>query len=120
MHEFSIAEDILESALEEAEKHKATTIKRIHVTVGELLMARLDQLEFALKSLAVDTIAEDMDVKLKTTPPKFKCENEHISEIHIDEDDIYLALASLKCPVCKKPLQVLSGKECILEKIIAE
>ncbi|MBN2013612.1 MAG: hydrogenase maturation nickel metallochaperone HypA [Candidatus Altiarchaeota archaeon] len=120
MHEFSIAEDILEVALDEAEKHKASRIKHISVEVGGLMMANLEQLDFALRSLSVGTLAEDMEVDLKTVPGRFKCDNNHVNEVSIEEDDLYLALASLRCPECGSPLRVLSGKECVLKRIIAE
>lgn len=120
MHEFSLADSILSVALEEAKKHKATKIKQMSVDVGELSMASLEQLDFALQSLAVDTIAEGMKVKLRAVPAKFACEKGHVNKIKLKGPDVYLALATLKCPKCKGALSVLGGKECILKQIVAE
>lgn len=120
MHEFSIAEDILNAVLDEVKKSKASRIKKIHIEVGELMMANLEQLEFALKSLSSGTIAEGMETDLKTVPGKFKCDNNHVNEIGIGGEDLFLALASLRCPECGSPLRVLSGRECVLKRIVAE
>lgn len=120
MHEFSIAEDILNAALDAVKESGASSIKNISIDVGELMMANLEQLDFALKSLSVGTLAENMSIELNTVPGKFRCDNGHVNEISIDDDDLYLALASLRCPDCGSPLQVLSGRECVLRKITAE
>jgi hydrogenase nickel incorporation protein HypA/HybF len=120
MHEFSLADSILSVALEEARKHKAKRIKKMEVDVGELSMASLEQLDFALQSLAVDTMAEGMKVKLRVVPAKFSCERGHVSKIKLKGPDLYFALATLRCPKCKGALSVVGGKECILKRIVAE
>jgi hydrogenase nickel insertion protein HypA len=120
MHEFSLADSILSVALKEAEKHKAKKIKRMEVDVGELSMASIEQLTFALKCLAVDTIADGMAVKLKAVPAKFACEKGHVSRIKLKGPDVYLALATLRCPKCDGTLSAVGGKECVLKRIVAE
>jgi hydrogenase nickel incorporation protein HypA/HybF len=120
MHEFSLADSILSVALEEAKKHNAAKIKKMWLDVGELSMASLPQLDFALRSLAEGTIAEGMDVKLRTVPAKFMCEKGHVKKMRMRGPDVYLALATLRCPRCGGMLSAVGGKECVLKKIVAE
>lgn len=120
MHEFSLAESILSAALKEAERHKAKKIKKMFIEVGELSMAGLEQLEFALKSLAEGTIAEGMNIKLYSVPGRFKCDRGHVSRISLNGMDMFLGLTTMRCPKCGSNLKVISGKECVLKKIVAE
>jgi hydrogenase nickel incorporation protein HypA/HybF len=120
MHEFSIAGDVLNAAIMEAGKHNASRIKSISIDVGGLMQVNPEQFEFALKSLSMGTIAEGAEIELRTTPVRFECVQKHVNELDLSGMDLQIALSGLRCPECKGAVKILSGKECILRRIIAE
>ena len=95
MHEFSVATDIIENAIEEAKKHNATRIKEITLEIGKLAMINPDQMKFALELLSGETIAEGADIILKVLPLRVKCAKKHINEI----DELDIERVSMACAV---------------------
>ena len=127
MHEFSVATDIIENAIEEAKKHNATRIKEITLEIGKLAMINPDQMKFALELLSGETIAEGADIILKVLPLRVKCAKKHINEIDeldIERDDLYARLYTianeLRCPECNGKVKIIGGRECTLKRIVAE
>ncbi|HEX54741.1 MAG: hydrogenase maturation nickel metallochaperone HypA [Candidatus Altiarchaeales archaeon] len=120
MHEFSIAVNILENAIKEAKKHKANRVKEIFLEIGQLTLINPEQLEFAIKSIAEGTIAENLRVNIEISPIRVKCGNEHVNELQCDGKDYYFLLSHLRCPECGEAVKILSGRECILKRIIAD
>ena len=127
MHEFSVATDIIENAIEEAKKHNATRIKKITLEIGKLAMINPDQMKFALELLSGETIAEGADIILKVLPLRVKCAKKHINEIDeldIEKDDLYARLYTianeLRCPECNGKVKIIGGRECTLKRIVAE
>jgi len=120
MHEFSIAADIVDSAIKEAEEHKAKRIKKIFLEIGKLTLINPEQLEFAIQSTARDTIADGLKIRIDILPVEVECEEKHRNEVKYDGQDYYFFLTELRCPECGKPVRIISGKECILKRIVAE
>jgi len=65
MHEFSIAQNILETALAEAEKHKGKRICTLGVTLGKASHIEPDSLEFCLEAVTKGTIAEGAQIEVE-------------------------------------------------------
>ncbi|HIE34549.1 MAG TPA: hydrogenase maturation nickel metallochaperone HypA [Candidatus Altiarchaeales archaeon] len=120
MHEFSIAADIVDSAIKEAEDHKAKKIKEILLEIGQLTLINPEQLEFAIQSTASDTIADGLKIRIEILPVEIECEEKHRNKVEYRGKDYFLFLSELKCPECGKPVRIISGKECILKRIVAE
>lgn len=77
MHEMSIAQSIVDIALEEARKANAQSIKRIGVQVGALSCVDTHALDFGFRAVAVGTTAEDANLEIETVPATafcFSCE----------------------------------------------
>lgn len=64
MHEFGIAQRILDTALEEAKKHGVEKITRIRVNVGKLNNLTEDSLKFAFGIVTKDTIAAEAEIEM--------------------------------------------------------
>ena len=73
MHSLAMAQDILEAALIEAEKHNARLIKAISVKIGDGHFAESDSLQFCLEATAKGTIAEGARIELELTGITAKC-----------------------------------------------
>lgn len=73
MHSLAIAQDILEAALIEAEKHNAKHVKAISVKIGDGHFAESDSLQFCLEAAAKGTIAEEARIKIEFTDTTARC-----------------------------------------------
>ncbi len=68
MHEYGIAENILKTALAEAEKHQAKQIFTIYVQLGQMNFLTTDVLQSAFEIVARDTIAEKAKIVVEEIP----------------------------------------------------
>ena len=74
MHEFSVASQIIQRALEVAKEKKARRIKSIELAVGELSMLGEEQLKFWLKEmLNKKEIAKGIKIKVNSVKAVVKC-----------------------------------------------
>lgn len=93
MHELGIMANVLDIALEYAEKNDANKIHAINLEVGEYsgVIPKLAQDFF--RYMAKGTIAKDATIKITKVPMRVKCkECESISEVS--------AADMLACPKC--------------------
>jgi hydrogenase nickel incorporation protein HypA/HybF len=120
MHEFSVASGIMDSVLEEAEKHGAKKVTKIVLEIGQLSMISVEQLVFALEILSEGTLAEGAEVDCRVLPLKIECDKKHVSEIMPEKRDVYSLTKKLKCPVCGDAAKPLGGRECMIKEITAE
>ncbi len=65
MHSLSMAQDILQAALKEAEKHEAKHIKTISVKVAGEDFVESDSLQFCLEATSEGTIAEGARIEIE-------------------------------------------------------
>ena len=73
MHEYRIAQDIIETVITEAEKHKAKQVTEIELLVGDFNNVVEDALRFNLEALCCGTIAEGAGVEIRREPLVVKC-----------------------------------------------
>ena len=73
MHSLAMAQDILEAALTEAEKHNAKHIKAISVKIGDKHFTESDSLQFCLEAAAKGTIAEEARIEVELMGTTAKC-----------------------------------------------
>jgi len=119
VHELSFAQSVLDSILEEAEKHNAKNVKSVEIEMGDLALITAKELESALEMIVDGTIADGMEVEIKKIPVRVRCDKGHENEIKVERDHHHM-MPALKCPECGGSVKVLQGQECILKKIIAE
>jgi len=68
MHEFGIAENILKTALTEAEKHQAKKISKIMVRLGQQNFLKPETLQGAFEIIAAKTIAAEARIEAEEVP----------------------------------------------------
>ena len=61
MHELSMAQSIMDSVLDNAEKNNATSVTSVTLEIGTLAMLNPEQVKFLLNVLKEDTIAENAE-----------------------------------------------------------
>ncbi|MDZ4655621.1 MAG: hydrogenase maturation nickel metallochaperone HypA [Coriobacteriia bacterium] len=110
MHEMSICDGILKSAVEAAEAEGATRINRVEVTIGELTQIVEDALQFAFEVLRTDTIATDATLDVTVLEARSRC-MDCSAEFRHDRYEV-------KCPECSSYLcSLLQGRELRIDSI---
>ncbi len=73
MHEFGIAEGLLQAALDAASRHSAARIELVRVRVGALSGVVEEALSFAFEALAEDTPAKGARLVVEPSPVVCYC-----------------------------------------------
>jgi hydrogenase nickel incorporation protein HypA/HybF len=73
MHEFSVAQSIVNTILQIAQENRATRILDLNLEVGEVSLINMDQLSWYIEMLTEDTIAQGIRVNVKEVPAKIRC-----------------------------------------------
>jgi hydrogenase nickel incorporation protein HypA/HybF len=113
MHEFSLAQDVVEIAAREAEKHKVTRILELEIEVGVLSGVEPDTFQTALEMISEGTLISDTLIKIIRKPGKGICQTCH-KEFEM-KDRLTL------CPGCDNfPSEISGGLEFRVISILAE
>lgn len=111
MHEYSLAQSMMEMVLEQAQAHHATTVRSLEVRIGRLSGVEPDLFATAFEVLRPGTICAEADLVL------------------LEEESEWLCAACghalpregvLTCPKCDWPAYLARGGELVLEKIEME
>jgi hydrogenase nickel incorporation protein HypA/HybF len=128
MHEWALAEAVISTVSQIAEKEGLKEVTEVEIKVGELQQIELDILEFALSQLKSLKL-KNVKFCIKTVKAELKCRvcghewifrkekmNEEIAEaIHFVPE---IAHAYIKCPKCGSPdFEILEGRGIWLESI---
>ncbi len=110
MHEFSLMDSILTTVESAAKDAGASRVTEIDLLVGELAQVMDEAMTFAFEALSADTICAGATLRLKTVPPKSRCEECGCEFEH----DVF----HKRCPKCDSPSTTLiAGKELLIDKI---
>ena len=132
MHEWALAEAVVETVEKLASKEGAEAIREVVVRVGELQQIDLEVFEFALKTLVKNTIVEKAAIKIEVEEAVLKCgvcgfewkykdalsslEEEVVEAIHFVPE---VAHAYIKCPNCgSSDFKVVQGRGVYLERVV--
>jgi len=114
MHEFSLAEDLLKLAIDEASKAGIVQLDKITVRIGTVSGVNVDALEFAWGFLRdTEEITKNTELVVEHVQGIGRCKScGRESEL----DRIFLF-----CPYCESPsLEIISGREFILARLEGE
>ncbi len=73
MHALSIAQSIVDTALSEADRHNAKTIREMHIDVGEMMQVDTKDLSNALSLLMTDQRLKGCKLDLQAEVASFSC-----------------------------------------------
>ncbi|MEM3579939.1 MAG: hydrogenase nickel incorporation protein HypA [Candidatus Bathyarchaeia archaeon] len=128
MHEWALAEAIISSVLQIAEKEGLKEVKEVKIKVGELQQVEVDILEFALSELKVDKL-KNAKFLIETVKAELQCrvcrhtwsfsrnklDEETAEAIHFVPETAH---AYIKCPRCGSPdFEILQGRGVWLESV---
>ncbi len=133
MHEFALAQAVVDAALQAAAAAGFSRITRIAVRVGELQAIEPDSFEFALKEVLPleERCLTDTVIAIEREPARFRCRpcqrtfsltevrpsapGEVLEAIHFIPE---LAHAFLCCPSCQSPdFEVIAGRGVSIEAL---
>lgn len=104
MHEMSIAEGILDIALDSARENDAAKITKVGLRIGEMAGIELKSLEMSWRMLIAGTMAEGAELAVEKVPLIGRC-SKCGREYHIENYDFW-------CPECQDGVLVIqSGRE---------
>ena len=104
MHEMSIAEGILDIALDYAKQNDVTVIHEVGLVLGEMAGVEMESLDFSWRLITKGTPAEGAELKVKKTPLVGRC-SKCGKEFPIEHYNFW-------CPECKDGVLVtISGRE---------
>lgn len=120
MHELSMADAIVKTILDAAEKNQAEEILEVTIEVGKLTMLNPEQLRFLLDVLAENTLLEGAEIIIDEVPVEIKCHScDYTGSTDLDDSDHYLMI--VKCPKCdERNIEIISGQECNVKNIRIE
>jgi hydrogenase nickel incorporation protein HypA/HybF len=128
MHEWALAEAVISTALQIAEKEGIKEVKEVRIKIGELQQIEPDILEFALSQLKTDRLGST-EFNLHTTKAELKCrvcgekwtfdkgklDQNKAEAIHFVPE---IAHTYIKCPKCGSPdFKIQKGRGIWLESI---
>jgi hydrogenase nickel incorporation protein HypA/HybF len=110
MHELPVTEDILRIATEEAQKHQATQVTDIYLTIGKLSSIIDDSVQFYWDHISKGTICEGATLHFKRPPAVMRCVK--------CQTEFELLEELLPCPNCGSfELNIVSGDEMHVDHI---
>ncbi len=128
MHEWALAEAIINAASEIAEKEKLRKITRVTVGIGELQTIEPDILKFALSHLKTEKFKE-AKFELRTEKARLKCracgntwefnkkdvDSNELEAIHVVPE---ISHTYIKCSNCGSPdFEILEGRGVTLQTV---
>jgi hydrogenase nickel incorporation protein HypA/HybF len=113
MHELSIVQSLLASALEHGEKAQATKILRIYLVVGDLAGVVDDSVNFYFSFLSEKTIAAGASIFFIHTPARLRC---RACETIFSPENL-----NFRCPNCKEQqVDIIGGRELYIDRLEVE
>ncbi len=111
MHEYSIASSLRQLAEEHAQKHAASRVLRLEVSVGELSGVEVPLLETAWSLVRERSLCEAASLVVRTVPVRWECSR---------CGEVVEAGLALRCARCEAPAQLARGGDLVLERVEME
>ena len=113
MHEFSLAQNIIEIVEETVAKNKAGRVSFIELEIGTLSGVEITALDMALESLQPGSVIEGAEISKLIIKGKAKCPS---CQFEFEPEDYFAA-----CPSCGNfGAKIIKGKELRVKSITAE
>jgi hydrogenase nickel incorporation protein HypA/HybF len=110
MHEYSIAQALLEQVEAEAARRGATAVHRVHVRLGALSGVEASLLATAFEVARRATLCADAELTIDPVAADWRCPRCHQA----------VAEGFLRCESCGVPAALVAGDEIILARLEME
>ena len=112
MHEATLAENILNIALDAAEKNHAAKIFKVGLTLGDMAGVEVEALNLSFDVLKKNTPADCAELVIKRVPISATC-NKCSKTFRLERYNFF-------CPECDGVLILQSGRELLVEFVDCE
>ncbi|MFH0815477.1 MAG: hydrogenase maturation nickel metallochaperone HypA [Methanobacteriota archaeon] len=120
MHEFSIAQQVVEVVQDAAAKAGGSKVSEIHLRIGELSFIAEEQLRFAIGEMSRGTVLEGAELTIFSEPGVARCRSCGTEET-VSYERLRAAVATLAiCARCGGAAELSGGSGCTVENIIVE
>ena len=120
MHELSMADAIVKTAIDVAEKNDAQEITEVTIEIGKLTMLNPEQLKFMIDVLSENTLLEGAEIIIEDIPIEIKCKSCDFVGLAVSDDLDHL-VPIINCPECEgRDLEITKGRECNVKTIKIE
>ncbi len=133
MHEWSLAEAVLKSSVEEAQKRDLKRLTEVKVVLGELQGIEEEIVKFGLDNLKKGTMAENANFIFIKEHASFQCRNcqniWELREVDLNDYSIQESIhfvpevvhSFIRCPKCGSPdFEVVRGRGIYIKEISGE
>lgn len=113
MHEYSIAEELISTLLDQVDEEKLQNTTMVHLEIGELRVISLEALTQAFTIVTEETLLEGAELKFTDVELYASC-NECSFEGNVEYDDdlsVHFSVPVLSCPECGGSLEIINGNE---------
>jgi hydrogenase nickel incorporation protein HypA/HybF len=120
MHELSMAEAIVNTVVDAANKNDAVEVLEVTIEIGNLTMLNPEQLKFLLDILIEDTIMKNAEIVIEEIHITIECKTcDYKGTANTEGSDHYLTVVT--CPECnERNLEIVTGRECNVKNIRIE
>lgn len=137
MHEWSLANGIVRTVINEMEKNKAESVKIVEISIGEISQIDIETLRYAIENISRGTPLEKSKVEIKVDSTELRCRvcghiwnfeesRKMLEPVGYEGDNAVHYLpesisAFVKCPVCHSgDIEILGGRGVRIRKIVME
>lgn len=110
---------IVETVLQEAEKHNAKKVTEVHLAIGKLTFLGLEQVRFSYGVLVKSTIMEGSKLYIEEKNGVVKCSSCGYEGGFMYENNpmYHIPTPTLRCPKCGDAVSIVGGRECTIKSI---
>lgn len=113
MHEYSIAEELINTLLEQVDKEKLRNTTAVHLEIGELRIISKEALAQAFDIVTEDTILSEAELEFEPVSLLVNCQECGFEgEVEYDDDfSLHFSVPVLSCPKCEGSVEIIKGDE---------
>jgi hydrogenase nickel incorporation protein HypA/HybF len=120
VHELSLAMQIQQTVLKAAAEHEVQGVVEVDIEIGRLSLFNPEQVEFWLRHLFRDTIAEDAAISVTPISPVVECrECGYEGSVEVPSDPAFhIFMPALRCPRCdSSDLTIEGGRDVVIKNL---
>ena len=120
MHEFSIAQQIVEVVLRTAREQQAREVERVELVIGELALLNGEQVRFWVEEMfSRQSLTSSARLDVETRPGRVRCpECGFEGDPPVPGPEAHFLSPALICPRCGRAgLEIREGRECLVRRI---
>ncbi len=119
MHEYSIAEELINTLLDQVNEDKLSSAEIVHLEIGELQVISREALTQAFKIVTEGTLLEGSELRYEDVPILVRCEDCGFQgEVDYEDDfSLHFSVPVLSCPECGSSVDIIKGNELAIRSL---